>query len=194
MLSVFKKLSLLQSKGGILHFRDIFFVLLLALGLNSPAYAVDDDIVLKTTANAWNMSKAQGDSDLIAAQVAKAAVMLKLSEPEYPKFEEAIAKKAKSYVSKWSMAKKAKKSDGVALKTSGFSPSTGGKNEIYIFKKGLAAWTLAKKNKQADPLASKAFCRAIWETTINLSAIALTDSAAVEKTKNDVAEWNAANG
>lgn len=193
MLSVFKKLSLLKSKGRILHFRNTFFVLLLALGLNSPAYAVDDDIVLKTTANAWNMSKAQGDSDLSAAQVAKAAVMLKLSEPDYPKFEAAIAKKAKSYVSKWSTAKKAKKSAGVALKTSGFTPSIGGKNEIYIFKKGLAAWTLAKKNKKSDLLASRAFCRAIWETTMNLSAIALTDSAAVEKIKNDVAEWNAAN-
>ena len=193
MLSVFKKLSLHQSKDGILHFRNTFFVLLLALGLNSPAYAVDDEIVLKTTANAWNMSKTQGDSDLIAAQVAKAAMMLKLSEPEYPKFEAAIAKKAKNYVSKWSIAKRAKKSDGVALKTSGFSPSIGRKNEIFIFKKGLAAWTLAKKNKQADLVASKAFCRAIWETTINLSAIALTDSATVEKIKSDVAEWNDAN-
>jgi hypothetical protein len=194
MLSVFKRFSLLLGKYRSLHFGNTLLVLLLALGLNSPAYAADDDIVLKTTANAWNMSKAQGDSDLIAAQVAKAAVMLKLSEPEYPKFEEAIAKRAKTYVSKWSMAKKAKKSDGVALKTSGFSPSIGTKNEIFIFKKGLTAWTLAKKNKQSDLLASKAFCRAIWETTINLSAIALTDSAAVEKIKSDVAEWNNTNG
>ena len=194
MLSLFKNFYWLRSKGRVLRFRNTFLLLLLVLSLSSPAYAVDNEMVAQTTANAWNMSKAQGESDLTAAQVALAAVMLKLSEPEYPKFEATTAKKAKTYVSKWSAAKKAKKSDGLAAKASGFVPTTAGKTEIFILKKGVAAWTLAKKNKQPDLLAAKAFSRAIWEISINLSAISLTDAAYVEKTKNDVAEWNAANG
>lgn len=168
----------------------VILSLLTPLSLSSNAYADKNTDLDFLTAQAWNNAIAQGNSELVAAQTANNAALKFLSEGKYPSFELENSKKAKKYVDGWIKAKKSKLSDALASKKSGFTSEVGKPGEIFALKKGIGAWNTAKKNKLSDSVAAKSFSRAVWDATITVAAIAMTDDSSIEKLRNQVNDWN----
>lgn len=174
-------------------------VLSLALVLSSVLFSSSSfgdsqlDSASRAAIVAWTSAKANGQTDLVAAQAANAARMTLSSEPKYGSFEKGILKNAKKYVDGWNKAKKLKLSDSAATKSSGFTPQAGKSGDIYIFKQGITAWNTAKRSKKSDDIASKSFARAVWDATISIAAISMTDDASVQKIKSEAEIWNAEN-
>lgn len=162
--------------------------------LGSVAIAAESTDKIELSAVTWNLSKAKGDSDLSAAQAVVAALLIESSEVNYPKFKSKTSPKAKKIVSAWLNAKKAKKSDAIAAKMSGFTTSNGKAGDIYILKVGLAAWQSTKNSKKSDTDAAYAFTRAVWEATLGYSAILMTNEDTILEIKTEVENWNASKG
>lgn len=167
--------------------------ILILANFNSLASAVETTDELKLSAITWNLSKAKGDSDLIAAQAVVATLLIESTEVNYPKFKSKTSPKAKKIVSAWLKAKKAKKSDAVAAKMSGFTSINGKPGDIYILKLGVTAWQSSKNSKNSDVDSANAFSRAVWEATLGYSAVLLTSNDTVREIKTKVETWNAAN-
>jgi hypothetical protein len=167
--------------------------ILILTSFNSLASAVESTDELKLSAVTWNLSKAKGDSDLIAAQAVVAALLIESSEVNYPKFKNKMSPKVKKIVSAWLSAKKAKKPDAIAAKMSGFTTVNGKPGDIYILKLAVTAWQSAKNSKKSDVDAANAFTRAVWEATLGYSAVLLTSDDTVSEIKTKVENWNAAN-
>lgn len=167
---------------------------ILILGnFHSLASAAETTDELKLSATTWNLSKAKGDSDLIAAQAVVTILLIESSEVNYPKFKNKTSPKAKRIVSAWLNAKKNKKSDAIAAKMSGFTSANGKPGDIYILKLGVTAWQSAKNSKKSDVDAANAFSRAVWDGTLGYSAVLLTSDETVREIKTKVENWNAAN-
>ncbi len=162
--------------------------------MNSVATAVEPSDKIELSAVTWNLSKAKGDSDLSAAQAVVAALLIESSEVNYPKFKSKTSPKAKKIVSAWLNAKKAKKSDAIASKMSGFTTSNGKTGDIYILKVGVAAWQSTKNSKKSDADAANAFTRTVWEASLGYSAVLMTNEDTILEIKTEVENWNASKG
>ncbi len=160
---------------------------------NPSASAAEMTDEVKLSAITWNLSKAKGDSDLMAAQAVVATLLIESSEEKYSQFRSKTSPKAKKIVSAWLIAKKSKKSDAIATKMSGFTSANGKPGDTYILKLGVAAWQSAKNSKKSDVDAANAFTRAVWEATLGYSAVLLTSDDTVSEIKTKVENWNAAN-